>query len=146
MKKMMQRFLACAMVVSLFAGIALTAHASGGSVIEPRANLYQSRVVSDDSTWDSREFSASSRNGSYIRFWFDNYTEGYCTVSLYRTDLSSGEMVVARMTVEGNQNEWDYYYSSTAQNGSYYIKIESTEQGGPIEGYVSAAQYVQIPA
>lgn len=137
---------ACFLALGLMGTIAAAAAGPGGGGIMPLADLFGSRAVVDDSAWNSREFSASRSNGSYIRYWFSNDTSGYCTVSLYRTELASGTMVVSWMTVDGNDNDWKYYYSSNASTGTYYIQVEATEMGGSIEGYASAAQYTQIPA
>lgn len=112
--------------------------------IMPLAALFPQTPVADAGSYRSTDFTASSSNGNYIRFWFENTTSEKVTVSLYRTD-SGRDVLVKSMPVDGNSQDQRTYYSSTANSGTYYIYIEAVSSGGTISGNLSVAQYKTNP-
>ena len=63
----------------------------------------------------------------------------------YRTD-SGKNVLVKSMTVEGDSQNQEVYYNSTASSGTYYIKIDAVASGGTISGNLSVAQYTKRPS
>ena len=113
--------------------------------IMPLAALFPQTPISGAGTYETYDFTASSSNGNYIRFWFQNTTSEEVDVYLYRTD-SGKNVLVKSMTVEGDSQNQEVYYNSTASSGTYYIKIDAVASGGTISGTLSVAQYTKRPS
>ena len=112
--------------------------------IMPLASLFPQTPIAGAGTYKTYDFTASSSNGNYIRFWFENTTSEAVDVYLYRTD-SGKDKLVKSMSVDGDSHNQEVYYNSTASSGTYYIKIDASESGGTISGNLSVAQYTKRP-
>lgn len=152
MKKLACMGMALAMSVSILGGSALavapttleigTGESTG--MIMPRAALFPNGPISGNNSAQTTKFTATSSNGNYIRFWYQNNASASARVYLIRTD-SGKEVIVGTIEVSGNGGQKaDVYYNSTASSGTYYILIEASD-GGSISGNVSAAQYQVNP-
>lgn len=114
--------------------------------IMPLINIFTDTAYSTNGKWSSSEYSATSSNGDYIRYWHKNNTNEKVKVYLYRTDTKYNTNYVSMMTVNANDQGSKVYYSPrSSSSGTYKITIEAYESGGEVNGDVSLAQYSTHP-
>lgn len=113
--------------------------------IMPLISLFDDTASSRNGQWTSSEFTATSSNGNYIRFWHRNDTNEKVKVYLYRTD-SGRDLVVSTIYVDANDQNSKVYYDRNASSGTYKIVIEAYVSGGRVSGDVAAAQYKTNPS
>ena len=113
--------------------------------IMPRTSIFSDTAISTNGKWTSSEYSATSSNGNYIRYWHQNDTNEKVKVYLYRTDTKDNTNYVSMMTVNANDQGSKVFYTRTAGSGTYKITIEAYESGGGVNGDVALAQYTSRP-
>lgn len=87
---------------------------------DPSSSSYQDEVFQPDPS-----------GGNYLRVQFHNLTDQWVTVILLRVD--------------GGAQASETYYAEDAASGSYILRVEATQEGGPIAGALTLTQSVDDP-
>lgn len=112
--------------------------------IMPRVSLFTDKAYSENGQWNSSQFTATSSNGNYIRFWHQNDTGEPVKVYLYRI-FNGQSLLVSTMEVAKNDQNSQVYYNKNAGSGTYQIVVEPYKSGGLVSGSVAASQYKTRP-
>lgn len=153
----MKKFLSLTLALMMTMALAISAFAAGtpsdsppeitapNSGIMSLPSIFTDTAYSTNGKWTSSEYSATSSNGNYIRYWHKNDTNEKVKVYLYRTDTEHNTNYVSMMTVNANGQGSKVFYTRTAGSGTYKITIEAYESGGGVNGDVALAQYTSHP-
>lgn len=147
----MKKLSALALVLVMATALAVLAFTSNTSTVEPTTNpdtnsisLFTDGTYSENGEWTSPEFTATSSNGNYIRYWHQNHTAEDVKVYLYRTD-SGKSVLISSMQVPQNDQNAKVYYAENAGSGTYKIVVEAYVSGGLVSGSAVVSQYKTSP-
>ena len=149
----MKKLLSLTLALMMTAALAIPAFTTGTPPAAPSEttgtssgiSIFTDTAISTNGTWTSPEYSATSSNGNYIRYWHQNDTNEKVKVYLYRTDTKYNTNYVSMMTVNANDQSSKVFYTRTAGSGTYKITIEAYESGGDVNGDAALAQYTSHP-
>lgn len=107
---------------------------------DPSSSSYQDEVFQPDPS-----------GGNYLRVQFHNLTDQWVTVILLRLEADGtlspsddyGSVILLR--VDGGAQASETYYAEDAASGSYILRVEATQEGGPIAGALTLTQSVDDP-
>lgn len=135
-----KRFLSLLLALVMALSLAAPAFAAGDDPDEgimPLIQIFPDGPVSGMSSVRTDDFRANPNAGNYIQFWFENQTDTPVDMYLYRTDKAGS---AGPIRINGHSNDRGVYYDTTAESGTYYLRIVA-QNGGLIVGRLAANQY-----